>query len=280
MCFQNRAMSRFVSRVACVFILMTLTLTRAANAGLLNAMEASILVQSTATDTDAMFLGIFAGQPFPRQTLNYDSTGTATAWSGVLSGMFQGTALSATYLGDLSSYASSGAVSWTSAGSYGTENWSGSGTITITDTSARTFQVALQATLDVGSNTASIDYVIPGVVRGDRIMFPGEAGTGTMTVNGQDPDDPVDYSFKEYHKYYYVAGSSDTVFAGNRFDPPRTGLESDNGWIVPADQVTANSFVFESRISMFTVPEPASVVLMSSGVLGLILLRKKGKAGR
>ncbi len=114
-----------------------------------------------------------------------------------------------------------------------------------------------------------------------RGMFPGEAGAGTVTVNGQDPNDPVDYSYDyEHRENRTVAGSSDAVYEGNRFVPPRTGTEIDNDWIVPADQVAANSFVFESRISMFTVPEPSSVVLMGFGVFSLILLRKKGKAGK
>ena len=64
-------------------------------------------MQSTASDLDAEFLGVFVGFQ-PNQTLNYNSESSTTAWSGTLGGTYDATPLSLSYSGDLSNYTSSG----------------------------------------------------------------------------------------------------------------------------------------------------------------------------
>ena len=158
-----------------------------AKATLINTLEASAIIQSTVTDTDTGFLSEFIGFG-SGQTLNYSSTSTTTAWSGTLSGAYLGTSLSVTYAGDLTAYPP-GPVTWTSMGSYGAENWRGSGNATIVDTSSTTFEVMFADSLAVGNNTGSINYAIPGTVLPDGTVMYGdltndEVGTGTITVDG------------------------------------------------------------------------------------------------
>jgi hypothetical protein len=173
--------------LTCAVICVAYQAAPQANAGLLDNYNASVLVQTTATDADALLLGQIYGFQ-PKQTLNYLSTGDSTSWSGSLSGTYAGTALSLSYSGDLSNYPA-GAITWASTGNYGADAWSGTGSATITDLTATTFQVTLAYAMTAGGNSASIDYVIPGTVGADgSIMYgsPGndDAGTGTLTVNG------------------------------------------------------------------------------------------------
>src|SRR5262249_29246800 len=145
--------------------------TPTTRAGLLDSYDASTLVQSTATDADAMLLGQIYGFQGD-QTFTYSSTADATMWSGSLTGTYLGTSLNLSYAGDLTNYASTGAVTWTSSGTYGGQGWSGSGSATISDATSTTFQVSLLYSLTAGGNSASIDYVIPGTVAPDgTVMF-------------------------------------------------------------------------------------------------------------
>lgn len=102
--YRSHAMRSFIWRsVACMIILGLPSATPAARAGLLSTLEASALVQSTASDTDVELLGqlgLFQGG----HTRSYSSTSTTNAWSGVLSGNGPETGLNVAYSGDLSSY--------------------------------------------------------------------------------------------------------------------------------------------------------------------------------
>ena len=62
-------------RFACAVVLMAIGGTNQASAELLTAANASVLVQSTASDTDMMLLGLFVGSE-NGQTLNYSSSST------------------------------------------------------------------------------------------------------------------------------------------------------------------------------------------------------------
>jgi hypothetical protein len=244
--------------ITCFFVLATLVATNEVRAGLLSALDASVLIQSTASDTDAMFLSQFAGFQ-SGQTLNYNSSSTNTAWSGTLSD----TSLNVNYSGDLSGYPS-GAVTWSSSGTYRTENWSGSGNATIAETSSTTFQVSLVSSLALGGSTASINYVIPGTVSSDgTIMYDGEAGTGTVILNGTSFPNHIQFSYKNppeldpFQIYSDIVGDIPTFPSlTNRY----TGTFPIGGDIFLAGTITS-------------VPEPSSWVLLGFGLLGWVPLR-------
>ena len=101
-------MRSFIQRtIMATLLLVVLPPAGQSHAGLLSPLDASALVQSTASDTDALLLSAFVGFQ-PGQTLNYNATSTSTTWSGSLSGRYLGTGLSLSYAGDLSGYSSSG----------------------------------------------------------------------------------------------------------------------------------------------------------------------------
>src|SRR5437016_4177442 len=79
--------SRLISRgVVCLGVLVALITTNEVQAGL-SPLDASILIQSTASDTDAIFLSRFAGFQ-SGQILNYNAISTTTSWSATLSGTY------------------------------------------------------------------------------------------------------------------------------------------------------------------------------------------------
>jgi hypothetical protein len=251
-----------------MLVLAATSVTPTARAGLLNPAEASALIQSTATDTDAMLLALFNGFE-AGQTLNYSSSLTTTAWSGTLSGTYAATGLSLTYLGDLSNYPS-GAVTWTSTGSYGSQSWSGNGSATITDTSSTTFQVGLSYSMTVGSNSASISYLIPGTVTSNgTIMYGGpgneEAGTGALDLNGVTTLNNLRYYYK------HILCCIDIISDIHAVDK-KAIFENDYEF----DEF--RGIIIGPVSSPPPIAEPSSFVLMGLGLLGLAWIgtRRKG----
>jgi PEP-CTERM motif-containing protein len=251
----------FPPAVACMLVLVAPGMIPAARAGLLSPSEAAVLIQSTASDTDAMLLSLFygfqAGQP-----LNYSSSLTTTAWSGTLSGTYIGTGLSLTYLGDLSNYPS-GPVTWTSSGSYGSQSWSGSGSATIADTSSTTFQVGFVYAMTVGSNSASISYQIPGTVTSNGTIMYGDpgngaVGTGSLTLNGVLGQNELSYSYLEIpdpHVWSRITRSD------------RPGVHWVNSLDIDAVTGAASGIIIGP---LKDTPEPSSLLLMGFGLLGLV----------
>jgi hypothetical protein len=265
-------MKSFISRIAVTLIVLAApSAAPVARAGLLSALEASALVQSTASDTDFGFLGLLTGFQ-SGQTLDYNSTSTTTAWSATLSGSYLGSGANVAYSGDLSGYPS-GAITWTSAGTYGTENWSGAGAATIMDTSSTTFQVSFSSSLAVGAGTASMQYTIPGSVLPDgTFMFGdpsnGEVGTGSLTLDG------VGFTNVAIVLSYRTEG-------GFAPDSPRTLIVSDIfGYPIGGLGLLNKDYVviplpFSMSISgtITSVPEPPSILLVASGILVLVPIR-------
>jgi hypothetical protein len=178
----------FRSRLTLWSILVVSVAGTPARASLINAMDASAMIQSTSTDLDFGFLTEFFGF-HGGEIVNYNSTSIVSAtWAGTLAGTYLGTGLSVAYTGDVSAYPS-GPITWTDAGTYGAQGWSGSGSATITDVSATIFQVAVVDTLTIGSHVASVSGVIPGTVLSDgTIMFGDpanpEAGPVPAIIDG------------------------------------------------------------------------------------------------
>jgi hypothetical protein len=253
-----------LSAFVCILVLAAPGVTPTARAGLLTPLEASALVQSTATETDAMLLSLFYGYHVI-QPLSYDSMMFQNNWSGNFHGSYIGENLNLTYQVDLSNYPS-GAVTWTNSGSYGIQSWSSSGSATIIDTSSNTFQVLLNYSMRVGSNSASIDNLIPGTVTSSGTIIygspvNGEFGSGTLIENGTTYSNKLLY----YDIIFSSSFASSISFLGVEWDG--AGSVSPNGGI---------------RILMESgpLPEPTSFLLMGFGLLSLVWIRRSvGKAG-
>lgn len=242
-----------------------------ARAALLTAPDASRMIQSTTTDTDFEFLNDFVGWQVG-QTVNYNSSTSATTWTGALSGSYLGVPLNVAYSGDLSAYPP-GPVTWTDAGSYGIASWTGSGSATITDTSPTTFQVVFTDSLTVGGNTASLDYTIPGtVLAGGTIVFGSaagdEVGAGTGMINGMALANRC-YSYKDAA----MTIQSDIVIrpddkACDDFHTDDNIYVKDNGGLLLTGTIST------------TIPEPSSILLSASALSTLLLLRRRGRGKR
>ena len=258
-----------MKRLGCVALLFMLIqallgVTPSAQAGLLSPSEASALVQSTASDSDALLLSLFYGYE-SGQTLNYQSSSTSTSWAGALSGTYAGTSLSLNYLGDLSSYPS-GPITWTTSGVYGSQTWSGVGSAIISDTSATTFQVGLMYSMTVGGNSASLSYVIPGTVAsGGKIMYGspgnGEVGSGNLILNGSLDLNVIRFSY---------------LGIGESLQFSDIGILDENWY----NAAVLSRGIIIGPVKTPSTPEPASWLLMTLGIVGLLCIGAKGKGSR
>ena len=257
-------MKNFLSRaLVFVAILATLGATNVARAAVLNFFDALALIQSTATDTDAYFFTLFTNN---EGTLNYTSVSTATTWTGALSGA----GLAINYLSTDLSNLPLGPVTWASTGSFGALTWTGSGSASITDTSATTFNEMFSDSVMLGSNTASINVTIPGtLVAGNTVMFgdpmnPEVDAAGSGFVNG------VALAKKIYSYSKDKDGNltqSDIQFVPDD-DPPKKfkdNLYDANGNMLP--------FTLVGSIS--AVPEPSAGQLLALGTLALLGLGRR-----
>jgi hypothetical protein len=151
-------------------------------AGSITPIEASAMIQGTATDLDIDMLTEFAGlQP---AILHSDSIIdlSASTWTETLGSVYGVTPLSVNYSGDFSAFPG-GAITWTSAGTFGADAWTGSGSATITEDSATAFHVDISTTLSVGANSGTNSLTIFGSISPTELAYTDNT-TGTTTVNG------------------------------------------------------------------------------------------------
>jgi hypothetical protein len=140
-----------------------------ARAQTLSAQDLSVLVQSTASDTDSALLYIPGSNDpsasvVPKTTFSYDATGDDSSWSGALSG----TLVNSFALNYASSGDSATSNTWTSSGSLsGIGSVSGFGNASVTYPTSTTFDVAFSDTLSAGGNTYTVSGSIPGTFNPD-----------------------------------------------------------------------------------------------------------------
>jgi len=135
----------------------------------LTAQDLANLAQSTATDTDAVFLYLLGGNDpsgtaAPEATFPYDATGNATGWSGALSG----TLVNSFTLNYVSSAQTATFNDWVSSGSLsGVGPVSGIGNVDVTYPTSTTFTVTFVDSLSAGGNDYSIASLILGTFNPD-----------------------------------------------------------------------------------------------------------------
>ncbi|HUU98942.1 MAG TPA: PEP-CTERM sorting domain-containing protein [Phycisphaerae bacterium] len=218
--------------------------------------EAAFATQSSASDSDLFLLTEFCG--FQQgETFDYQGvTEDLGDWQASVAGTHLGVPVSVAYNGDFTGYAGS-PVTWTSAGTYGSESWSGNGQATFNPT-ADGFTINYSSTLTVGANRGDIDYSIDADYLPDGFEFVD--GSGTVTINGIPKWLPRLFTFR-MKRWLPPSWESD-------IHVPLLGKIFDNNCNILPD---VGDFEIDGVIQ--TVPEPATVTLVVLG--GLVALRRR-----
>jgi hypothetical protein len=236
--------------------------TKNVSAEQLTAGELSVMTQSTATDTDTALLWLLAGAPYTQpQTINYNSSATASSWTGTLSGNYIGQALNLTYLGTINN-----TLSWNTAGSIGSSIVTGNGAISISYPTSSTFNLAFSDSLGYGGNTYTLNTSIPGSILSDgTIMF---GSPGNEEVGNGEIGDP---HWIQYSYYQDTDVISDIII----FPPigPLIGKVKNVDYPTPPyiPPFTPLTGSFQETITLSPVPEPSTMMLvLLSGGLGAV----------
>jgi hypothetical protein len=135
----------------------------------LTPQDLANLVQSTVTDTDALFLYLLGGNdpsasPVPEVSLAYDATGDATGWSGAL----KGSLVNSFTLNYVSTAQSATVNDWSSSGVLNSVGpVSGVGNAVVRYPTSTTFTITFGDSLSAGGNEYSITSLIAGTFNPD-----------------------------------------------------------------------------------------------------------------
>jgi hypothetical protein len=241
-------------RPLCLAALLAVgVLTPPVRANVIMPLEASVMIQSTAAeDVDYYLLTSFYGFK-AGETLTYTSSinTVSNTWSGTLSGTYMGKAVSVSYSGDYSQYPS-GKITWSSTGTYGSDSWTGSGNALFTEPTSTTFQIALNTSLQVGSNTGSVDNnLISGTIDANNYEYTDT--TGSVTTNGTPQKNKIFWTQK------FLRGKK-KLFTD-------VELKSGRTIIVDNDSYTDDPLGGRTteRSSVTTMPEPNALAMSSLG---------------
>lgn len=238
-------------------------------------IEAATAIQGPSTDGDYFALTEFFGFKLG-EVLDYRVWMSSNGWIGEMTGSYDGTSLSVTYEGDLSSYLTDGTLSWISTGTFGSLTWSGSGSAKFLDTSSGFDIVDYEAELFIGTHAADFLASIP-VDRIDPFEFEFDATIfhGDYSINGK-AREKLKYTEKE--KKVRKSGVPIVVTVTDFHSSTRgtkiiDRYDEKKGHGVPA---APSGFAFDPSTDMFqsgnltTVPEPSTLTLYFLGFLALL----------
>jgi hypothetical protein len=170
--------------IAAVF-LSIFGVTAPASAITLTPGDAQVLSQSVIADLDYLGLREFFGVDFVKN--NYSSSTDEFTYTGLLSGTYLGNDLEVNYFGDFSDFLQTGVIVYNSQGFLGNQEWSGAGTVQITENSENEFSFNLDSSFNVGSNTVSVSGLFTGTVNGNNLELTNNNGIiEFITQNGQE----------------------------------------------------------------------------------------------
>lgn len=242
-------------------ILSLATSVQSASGATLSIADASVILQSTISDSDVFLLTALTTPV--SGTVDYNSTSVTPGWSGTLSGTYNKDNLNVSYIGNLLSYPS-GPVTWNSSGNYGSIPWNSSGSATFVSTSATGFNIIFNDSLTVGSNSGSINYIIPGIQDESGTFFDGEVGTGTVSIEKSTYSNLIAYSYLARPITIGPLRFTSDLIILREIPIPLPSIFN-KGEVV----FYPNSPGIESRILVAAVPEPTSTLtLLALGTLG------------
>ncbi len=252
-----------------MFALTVAGVTQMAAASPFGTGEAGVLLDNTFTDLDFGLLTQFFGYD-STSVLHYGADISSTGFTAYLIGTYAGQSLNVMYTStDLGGFPGN-PVTWTSVGNYGALSWSGSGSALFSFPTSSTFAEVYNSSLSLGggSYTGSLMLNVSGSV-GDFVEYTD--GNGVMLIQGEAKPSPFVPTSRQYNPPRNgVTGVDDACYGrlifGICFGREVIISESKVGPIMPDIYVNGTTQV---------VPEPSSLILLSTGILGAAQLRKR-----
>jgi hypothetical protein len=226
--------------------------------------DAGLILSNTVADTDLLFLSQFVGA-FPGQTLSFTTTGSSTGFSESLTGMYGGSSLNIAYTATVDQAAPSGTIiALHSTGTYGSSSESSgyNTTFQYLDNTGTTFQVGMNGFFIVGANTADLGLTITG--ENNAGLYTYTDTSGSLTINGS--------------IFSIPSGMGLVLNLGPVVGPAPLPID---GWVCPETPVhgcfpifsswdsfffNAAQDIFEGTATVVITPEPASAILMLTGL--------------
>jgi hypothetical protein len=227
----------------------------------IGVLEAGLLLANTIPDIDfdnlTRIYGFTSGV-----TLAFSGEVTTTGFLESLGGTYQGQAVTISYVGNSTAYATKSMITWSASGSYGSADWSSSGAATFSLPTATTFNIQYTSSLSVGSNTAGDDLSITGDnSNATSLTYTGT--TGTITINGASTKAPAKYNSIMIPR---TPKLGDSLTSDIQDSKGNTRIV-DRDIITKVVQPPKGEYDFTSQIS--SVPEPSSLVLQALGTLSV-----------
>lgn len=113
----------------CIGVFIVCLLATDVDAGLVDSREINTMANSFIVNNELLYLHLLEGED-DSTVLRYGVEVTEAGWTNSLDGTFRGKALSVSYSGTYTPTSETSAtITYTSTGTYGTDTWSGSGTL-------------------------------------------------------------------------------------------------------------------------------------------------------
>jgi hypothetical protein len=274
-----------------LLFLASVAVSSAANSGPIPENEVRFALENIVVDTEFALLTSYIGET--SATIDYFSEVTTAGWEGVLSGSYGGLPLNVAYVGDTSDLS---AMSWTGAGTWGSQTWSSSGDAVFTDPplegilDLQNMQVGLSVSGSIGAGSITVSLIkdlddeeLIGSVAASALDVPvlGSALSKELSLTLSQRD--FTYTSREkYEVLFGLASRTDVVNSGRLFrrDPavpnapiPDPGQPLGPGF-QPGFDGDPNGVTF-NQMQVRAVPLPSSLALMTLGLTLAAFARPK-----